>query len=167
MRRKVVMTKKRFNIMEKKSVQAKALATRLLSVSIVFMFALSLAACIAAVPLAVKYVKEKDAAKLTMEVEGKAEEIYDSSVRSTRRKNPNMEVIVDDREDLEFEAKKMTPEGKLLWASWKVEQKDEKTVAVELKLKGEDVEEEVMEQRAIKNLQAFCAEIGKKCKIEK
>jgi hypothetical protein len=60
----------------------------------------------------------------------------------------------------------MTPEGKLLWASWKVEQKDEKTVEVEFKVKGEDVEAEVMEQRAMKGIQAFCAEIRKKCKIE-
>jgi hypothetical protein len=164
MRREEVITKRGFNMMEKEPVQAKGLTTRLLLVSIVSMFALS--ACIAAVPLAVKLVKEKDMAKLTMEVEGKAEEIYDASIRSTRKRNPDMEVIVDDREDLEFEVKKMTPEGKLLWASWKVEQKDEKTVEVEFKVKGEDVEAEVMEQRAMKGIQAFCAEIRKKCKIE-
>jgi hypothetical protein len=164
MEREEVITEKRRNMMEKKSVQAKGLVTRLLLVSIVSMLALS--ACIAAVPLAVKLVKEKDMAKLTMEVEGKAEEIYDASIRSTRRRNPDMEVIVDDREDLEFEAKKITPEGKLIWASWKVEQKDEKTVEVEFKLKGEDVEEEVMEQRAMKGIQAFCVELRKRCKIE-
>jgi hypothetical protein len=155
MEREEVITEKRRNMMEKKSVQAKGLVTRLLLVSIV-----------SAVPLAVKLVKEKDMAKLTMEVEGKAEEIYDASIRSTRRRNPDMEVIVDDREDLEFEAKKITPEGKLIWASWKVEQKDEKTVEVEFKLKGEDVEEEVMEQRAMKGIQAFCVELRKRCKIE-
>jgi hypothetical protein len=77
MRREEVITKRGFNMMEKEPVQAKGLTTRLLLVSIVSMFALS--ACIAAVPLAVKLVKEKDMAKLTMEVEGKAEEIYDDS----------------------------------------------------------------------------------------
>jgi hypothetical protein len=73
-RRQKKLISGKYNMVEKISVHAKGLTTRLLSVLIVFMFAVSLAACIAAVPLAVKYVKEKDMAKLTMEVDGKAEE---------------------------------------------------------------------------------------------
>jgi hypothetical protein len=153
-------------MMEKKPVQAKGMAVRLLSVSMVVMFALSLAACIAAIPIAVKMVKEKDMAKLTLEMEGNAAEIFDASVRTTKRKNPNLEVIKEDREDLEFEAKKMTPEGKELWAYWSVEQKDENMVELEFKIKGEDLEEEVVEKKALDGIHAFCKEIGKKCNIE-
>jgi hypothetical protein len=152
--------------MEKKSVQVNDLAKRLLSVCMVFMFALSLAGCVAAIPIAVKMVKEKDMAKLTLEVEGNAQEIFDATVRTVKRKNPDMEVIKEDREDLKFEAKRVKPDGKEMWAFWEVEQKDEKTVEVKFKVKGEDMEEEVVEQRAIKGINDFCKEIGKKCNIE-
>lgn len=139
--------------------------TKLFAVTVVLLSIISLVACVAAIPLAVKYAKEKDMAKLTLNVEGKAEEIYDASVRTFKRNNPDLEVIKD--KDLKFETKKMTPEGKELWASWKVKQKDEKMVEVEFKIKIEDMEEEAVEQRAIKGIQAFCDEIERRCKIEK
>jgi hypothetical protein len=152
--------------MEKKPAQAKGLAGKLLVVSMVFVFALSLVACIAAIPVAVVMIKEKDTAKLTLELDGKAGDIFDASVRTMKRKNPDLEVIKEDREDLEFEAKRVKPDGKELWASWQVEQKDEKTVEVKFKVKGEDMEEEEVEKIAVDGIQAFCKEIGKKCNIE-
>jgi hypothetical protein len=142
------------------------LAGKLLVVSMVFVFALSLVACIAAIPVAVVMIKEKDTAKLTLELDGKAGDIFDASVRTMKRKNPDLEVIKEDREDLEFEAKRVKPDGKELWASWQVEQKDEKTVEVKFKVKGEDMEEEEVEKIAVDGIQAFCKEIGKKCNIE-
>jgi hypothetical protein len=161
-----LISNRRFRMMEKKSVQAKGTVKRLLSVSMVFMFSLSLVGCIAAVPIAVKMVKEKDMAKLTLELEGNAAEIFDASVRTTKRKNPDLEVIKEDREDLEFEAKRVKPDGKELWASWEVEQQDNNMVEIKFKVKGEDMEEEVVEKMALDGINAFCKEIGKKCNIE-
>ncbi len=123
--------------------------------------------CILAVPVAVMYIRDMDMVKLTMEVDGNASDIFDSSVRTQMRKSPETEVIKEDREKLLFEGKKVEGSGVEIWGRWQARQVSEGRTEVDFQLKAEGMEEEALEKRAISSVQAFCAEIGKRCVIEK
>jgi len=142
------------------------LGTRVLSISVVAVFIASLAACVAAIPVAVKMYKDADTVKLTMQVTGKAPDIYAAMVKSQMKKSPHTEVIKDDRENLEFEGKKAEGEVKF-WGHWKAKQLEGNKTEVKFRLRGEGIEEEALEKRALAGIHAFCAEIGEQCQIEK
>jgi hypothetical protein len=140
---------------------------KVLTGTIVLMSVISLIGCIAAIPLAVKYVKEKDMVMLTLQVDGNASNIFDASVRSHKKTSPETKIIKDDRENLIFEGKKVEANGVELWGRWKAKQVSEGKTEVDFQLKAEGMAEEALERRAVKGIMAFCREIGKRCKIEK
>ncbi|MCK5138669.1 MAG: hypothetical protein KAQ85_02400, partial [Thermodesulfovibrionia bacterium] len=141
--------------------------TKPFAAAVVLLSIISLIGCVAAIPLAVKYAKEKDMVKLTLQVDGNASDIFDASVRSHKRKSPETEVIKDDREKLIFEGKKVEKSGIEIWGRWKAKQISEGKTEVDFRIKAEGMEEEALEKRAVSSIQAFCSEIGKRCKIEK
>jgi hypothetical protein len=141
--------------------------TRSFTATVVLLSIISLIGCIAAIPLAVKYVKEKDMVMLTLQVDGKASDIFDASVRTHKRNSPETEVIKDDREKLIFEGKKVDANGVEIWGRWKAKQVSEGKTEVDFRLKAKGMEEEAIEKRAVDGIMAFCREIGKRCKIEK
>jgi hypothetical protein len=128
---------------------------------------MTMVGCILAVPVAVKYVKDKDKVHLTMEIDGDASDIFDASVRSHKRTSPETEVIKDDREKLIFEGKKVEEGGVEIWGRWQARQISEGKTEVEFQLKAKGMEEEALEKRAVSRIQEFCSEIGKRCEIEK
>jgi hypothetical protein len=123
--------------------------------------------CVLAVPAAIKYIKEADMVKITLEVDGNASDFFDASVRSQMRKSPDTEIIKEDRENLIFEGKKVEGSGVEIWGRWQARQLSDGKVEVEFQLKAEGMEEEALETRAVNGIMAFCSEIGKRCKIEK
>jgi hypothetical protein len=144
-----------------------SLKTQPFASTVVLLSIISLIGCVAAIPLAVKYAKEKDMVKLTLQVDGNASDIFDASVRSNKKKSPETKVIKDDREKLIFEGKKVEEGGVEIWGRWQAKQISEGKTEVNVKIKAEGMEEDALERKAIKSIHAFCDEIGKKCKIEK
>jgi hypothetical protein len=144
-----------------------SLKTKPFSATVVLLSIILLIGCVAAIPLAVKYAKEKDMVKLTLQADGNASDIFDASVRSHKKKSPETEVIKDDREKLIFEGKKVEEGGVEIWGRWQAEQISEGKTEVNFRIKAEGMEEEALEKRAIRSIQAFCDEIGRRCKIEK
>ena len=143
--------------------------TKSFTATVVLLSIISLIGCVAAIPLAVKYAKEKDKdmVKLTLRVDGNASDIFDASVRSQMKKSPETEIIKDDRENLIFEGKKIEASGVELWGRWKTKQISEGMTEVEFSLKAEGMKAEGLEIRAVSRILAFCREIGKVCKITK
>jgi hypothetical protein len=134
---------------------------------IVLLSVISLIGCFAAIPLAVKYAKEKDMIKLTLRVDGNAADIFDASVRSHKRNSPETEVIKDDREKLVFEGKRINERGIEVWGTWESKQVSEDRTEVNFGIKAPGMEEGAMERQAVIAIQAFCTEIGKQCEIKK
>ncbi len=129
--------------------------------------AITMIGCIAAVPIVVKKYKEKDMVKLTLQVDGNASDIFDTSVRSYKGTSPNAEIIKDDREKLIFEAKKVEGSGVEIWGQWRAKQVSEGKTEVDFRIKAKGIEEDALEKRAVKRIMAFCSEIGRSCNLEK
>ena len=144
-----------------------AAKTKPFAATVVLLSVISLIGCFAAIPLAVKYAKEKDMIKLTLRVDGNADDIFDASVRSHKRNSPETEIIKDDREKLVFEGKRINERGIEVWGTWEAKQVSEERTEVTFRIKAPGMEEGAMERQAVIAIQAFCTEIKKQCEIKK
>ena len=87
----------------------------------------SIAGCVVAIPVvAYNYYVDMDKVSWEMEVDMKASDLYEAAVRAQKKKRPDLEVIVEDREKLLFEAKVIVKEsGHEYLGGWEVEPIDE------------------------------------------
>jgi hypothetical protein len=131
---------------------------------------LLLAGCVAAIPVAVKYYKEKDFAKFDIMIQGDAKQIYADAVASVKANNPSLEIEKDDAEDLEFKGSVKKESGRTLVAMWEAKQKDEKNTLLSFMVKGLDGEQLVPEAEMKKlgtdAINNFCARTNRSCVIE-
>lgn len=137
--------------------------------AVVLIALLSLTGCVVAVPYAVKYIREMDMVKLTLQVDGNAQDIFDASVISSiriSRRYPETEIIRNDGEKLIFEGRRTEEGGVELWYQWEAKQISEGTTEVDFRIKAKGMEEDALKERAVNSIQAFCSEIGKRCEIE-
>lgn len=102
-----------------------------------------------------------------MQTEGNAREIFDASVHSQKTKFPETEVLEENRDKLIVEGKRAVQNGKELWFKWQMKQLGDGMTRVELMIKGDGMEDKAVEEYAVKAIQAFCDEIGKRCEIRK
>jgi hypothetical protein len=116
---------------------------------------------------AVKYVKDMDKVILTMQTEGNAREIYDASVHANKTEYPYAEISEENRDKMIYEGKMAMKRGGELWFRWQMKQTSEGMTKVEVQLKGEGMEDKAMEEYAVRSIQAFCDEIGKRCEIKR
>ena len=123
--------------------------------------------CVIGAVAAVNYIKDIDKVKLTMQTEGNASDIFDASVHANKTKFPEANIIEENRGKLIYEGTRAMKSGGELWFRWQMKQTGEGMTKVEVDLKGEGVEDKVLEDYAVKAIQAFCNEIGKKCEIKK
>ena len=71
--------------------------------------------------LAIDYLASSRSHTATMQIDEKAEDVWQSVVDIAKKRNPdNLKITEEDRADLEFEATKKTKSGETLWASIKV-----------------------------------------------
>jgi hypothetical protein len=132
-----------------------------------------IAGCVVAIPvIAYNYYVDMDKVSWDMEVDMKASDLYDTLVRATKKKRPDIEVIVDDREKLIFQAKVIAPErGHEYLGGWEVEPIDENMSKLYFYSRGkegdEDIEIEELKTIGDNALDTFCKEIGRRCKRKK
>jgi len=123
--------------------------------------------CVIGALAAVNYIKDMDKVKLTMQTEGNASDIFDAAVHANKSKFPEAKIIEENKGKLIYEGTRAMKSGGELWFRWQMKQTSEGMTKVEVELKGEGVEDKALEENAIKTIQAFCSEIGKRCEIKK
>jgi len=129
-----------------------------------------LAGCVAAIPLAVNYYKEKDFAKFEILMQGDAKQIYADAVAAIKANNPNRVIEKEDPEDLEFSGSVKKESGRTLVVILEVDQKDEKNSEVNYLIKGLDgeqlVDEAEMKKLGTDAINNFCARTNRTCVIQ-
>jgi hypothetical protein len=131
-----------------------------------------IAGCVVAIPvIAYNYYVDMDKVSWEMEVDMKASDLYETAVRVQKKKRPDGEIIVDDREKLIFETKVIAKErGHEYLGGWEVEPIGENMSKFYFYVRGkegdEDIEIEELKTMAKNALKAFCKEIGRRCKLQ-
>lgn len=127
------------------------------------------AGCIAVIPIMIKKHNEEGFATVQFEVQGKAADLYAKSVDYTLKKNPDLKVVKDDRQNLSFEGT-VTKDGRNYDAKWTVQQvADSGKSKIDYQVKGEQdgklvdaAEMGAFADAAVKN---FCEALNQKCEI--
>lgn len=106
----------------------------------------------------------------TMEVDSKAEDVWESVVKVAKKRNPgNLKIKEENKQDLKFEASKITENGEELMALLKVTPLSETSCKLTFRaaMGGGKPLEKAMHDMVVDTLMGFCEEEGLTCQIVK
>ena len=145
------------------------LATLLLLV-VVCMIGLSTAVSFAQGSYAIHSLATSRSYTATMQINDKAEDVWQSVVNVAKKRNPNnLKIKEENKKKLKFEAVKMTKSGEELWASLKVRPESETSCQLifTATMGGNKPLAKDMKDMVTDILLQFCDEKGLTCKIVK
>ncbi len=152
-----------------------SLKERLLVVTFALLFVVctivfSAAVSLAIQPLSIHFLATSRSYTATMQVNDKAEVVWQSVVNVAKKRNPNnLEIKKENKKDLNFEATKITKSGEKLWGSVKVRPLSEtssRLIFTATMGGGKPLEKE-MKDLVLETLLQFCDEKGLTCNIVK
>jgi hypothetical protein len=163
--RRLKMTIK-FNDMN--SLKGRVLVVILLLMSVSCFIGVNTAESAAQQALAIDYLASSRSHTATMQINDKAEVVWQSVVNIAKKRNPNnLEIKKENKEKLEFEATKITINGEKLWGSVKVRPLSETSCRLIFTATmggGKPLEKE-MKNFVQETLLQYCDETGLKCNI--
>lgn len=150
------------------SPKGRLLKATLLLLSMACLIGLNTAVSFAQTPYAIDYLASSRSHTATMEINDKAEDVWQDVVNVAKKKNPNnLKIKKESKEDLKFEATKITKNGEELWASIKVRPVSETSCRLifTATMGGAKPLEQDMKDMVVGILMQFCDENGMTCKI--
>ena len=132
--------------------------------------ALSLAGHAGGAPLAIDYLASKRSHTAVMEVNDKAEMVWQNMVSLAKKRNPgSLAVEEENRKDLVFEAEKTYEDGQILWGHIKVRPLGESSslLIFTATMKGGKQLEVKMKDFVMDTIMQYCDETGVTCKVTK
>jgi hypothetical protein len=156
----------------------KGLKERLIPVTLLFLSVLCLTgfntalsfAGHAAQPLSVHFLATSRSYTATMQVNDKAEVVWQSMVKFAKKRNPNnLRIKEENKEKLKFEATKITQNDEILWGSLKVTPVSETSCQLMFTATmggGKPLEKE-MKDFVMETILLYCNETGLSCNIVK
>ncbi len=120
-----------------------------ISVAASVIVASQLVACVALIPWAGYKAYEKwlsDTYTVTIEVDRNPDELYATMSRVIKQRNPDAEIVKDDRENREFEARGTLSDGSEVESSWSVEPLDGARSELRIRSKVDERSKEEVER---------------------
>ena len=153
----------------------KSLKKRILAVTFVFLFVITMigfnaAPSLAVQPHAIHFLASARSYTATMAVNAKAEDVWQSVVDIAKKRNPNnLEIKEENIKDLKFEATKTAESGDELWVFLKVTPVSETSCELifTATMKGGTPLKNQMREMVLESLQQFCKEKGLTCETDK
>jgi hypothetical protein len=165
--RRLKMTIK-FNDMN--SLKGRFLAVILLLLSVSCFIGLNTAVSFAQKSFAIDYLASSRSHTATMQIDDKAEVVWQSVVNIAKKRNPNnLKIKEENKKKLKFEASKETKNGETLWGSVKVRPLSDtssRLIFTATMGGGKPLEKE-MRDFVLETIMQYCDETGLKCKIAK
>jgi hypothetical protein len=152
------------------SLKERMLKVTFLLLSIACLIGLNTAVSFAQTPLAIHYLATSRSYTATMQINDKAEDVWQSVVNVAKKRNPNnLKIKEENKKDLEFEATKITKNGEELRASLKVRPVSATSCLLifTATMGGAKPLEKDMNKMVTDILLQFCDEKGLTCKIVK
>jgi hypothetical protein len=152
------------------SLKGRLLKAILLLLSITCLIGLNTAVSFAQTSFAIDYLASTRSHTATMQINDKAEDVWQSVVDVAKKRNPgNLKIKEENKEKLKFEATKITKSGEELWASLKVKPVSETSCRLifTATMGGGKPLEKDMKEMVSGILLQFCEEKGLTCKIVK
>ncbi len=152
------------------SLKGGLLKVTLFLLSIIYMIGLNTTLSFAMEPFEIHVLATSRSYTATMQINDKAEDVWQSVVNVAKKRNPNnLKIKKENKKDLKFEATKITKSGQELMASLKV-RPDSKTscrLIFTAVMGGNNPLEKDMKEMVTDMLLQFCDEKGLTCKIIK
>ena len=152
------------------SLKGRLLKVTLLLLSIICLIGLNTALSFAQASQAIHSLATSRSYTATMQINDKAEDVWQSVVNVAKKRNPNnLKIKEENKEKLKFEATKITKSGEELWASLKVRPVSETSCRLifTATMGGGKPLEKDMKEMVTGILLQFCDEKGLTCKIVK
>jgi hypothetical protein len=152
------------------SLKGRLISVILLLLSVACLIGLNTAVSFAQSSFAIDYLASTRSHTATMQVNDKAEAVWQSVVNVAKKRNPNnLKIKEENKEKLKFEATKITKSGETLWGSVKVRPLSETSCRLIFTATmggGKPLEKE-MKDFVLETLLQYCDEMGMTCKIAK
>ena len=155
---------------DRNSLKGRLLKVTLLLLSIICLIGLNTAVSFAQGSYAIHFLATSRSYTATMQINDKAEDVWQSVVNVAKKRNPdNLKIKEENKKDLKFEVVKMTKSGEELWASLKVRPDSETSCRLifTATMGGNKPLAKDMKDMVTDILLQFCDEKGLKCKIVK
>ncbi len=152
------------------SLKQRLILATLLLLAVVCMIGLSTAVSFAQGSYAIHSLATSRSYPATMQINDKAEDVWQSVVNVAKKRNPNnLKIKEENKKKLKFEAVKMTKSGEELWASLKVRPESETSCQLifTATMGGNKPLAKDMKDMVTDILLQFCDEKGLTCKIVK
>ncbi|MCK5138671.1 MAG: hypothetical protein KAQ85_02410 [Thermodesulfovibrionia bacterium] len=152
------------------SLKQRLILATLLLLAVVCMIGLSTAVSFAQGSYAIHSLATSRSYTATMQINDKAEDVWQSVVNVAKKRNPNnLKIKEENKKKLKFEAVKMTKSGEELWASLKVRPESETSCQLifTATMGGNKPLAKDMKDMVTDILLQFCDEKGLTCKIVK
>ena len=148
----------------------KLISAALLFMLVVCLIGLNTAESLAQTRYAIDYLASTRSHTATMQVNDKAEVVWQSIVDLAKKRNPNnLKIKKEDKEKLKFEASKITQNDEILWGTVKVRPLSETSCRLIFTATmggGKPLEKE-MKDFVLETLMQYCDETGIKCEVAK
>jgi len=151
------------------SLKGGLLKVTFLSLSVLCLTGLNATLSLAQQGLAIHYLATERSYTATMQINDKAQDVWQSVVNQAKKNNPgNLEIKKEDVEKLEFVATKQTKNGETLWGKIKVRPVGETSchVMFTATMRGGKPLAESMKDFVLNSLMKFCDEKGLSCKVD-
>jgi len=145
-------------------------AVTLLLLSVACLIGLNTAVSLAQRPLAIDYLASTRSHTATMQVNDKAEVVWQSVVNLAKKRNPdNLKIKEENKKKLKFEATKKTKNGETLWGSVKVRPLSENSCRLifTATMDGGKPLEKEMKDFVLETILQYCKETGLACNVAK
>jgi len=148
----------------------KLISAALLFMLVVCLIGLNTAESLAQTSYAIDYLASTRSHTATMQVNDKAEVVWQSIVDLAKKRNPNnLKIKKEDKEKLKFEASKVTQNDEILWGTVKVRPLSDTSCRLIFTATmggGKPLEKE-MKDFVLETLMQYCDETGMKCEVAK
>jgi hypothetical protein len=151
------------------SIKGRLLAVILLLLSVACLTGLNTAVSHAQTSFAIDYLASTRSHTATMQVNQKAEVVWQNVVDLAKKRNPNLTIKEENKKKLKFEATKKTKSGETLWGSVKVRPLSDSSCRLIFTATmggGKPLEKE-MKEFVQDTLLQYCDEMGMKCNVVK
>ena len=152
------------------SLKQRFIPAALILISVTCFILLNTAVSFAQRPLAIDYLASSRSHTATMQIDEKAEVVWQSIVDLAKKRNPNnLKIKNENKKKLKFEASKITQNDEILYGSVKVRPISETSCRLIFTASmggGKPLEKE-MKDFVLETILQYCDETGLKCKIAK
>jgi hypothetical protein len=149
------------------SIKRRLIPVILLLLSVACLTGLNTAVSHAQTSFAIDYLASTRSHTATMQVNDKAEVVWQKVVNLAKKRNPNLKIKEENKKKLKFEATKKTKNGETLWGSVKVRPLSDtssRLIFTATMGGGKPLEKE-MEAFVQDTLLQYCNEMGMKCNV--